>query len=290
MAPYRSVIKSGLIHQEVREDAPLPVYKAHRIPRARIEVRRTTEEEGENEQPAGRMGLVRRREAARLAVPFDPPSFTSEPPSRPMPEEETPAPDPSDEPEAVPPVNLEAMKAEWEAEWEARMAKAVAEAREEGREAGRTEAEREFREELESNRAAFREEAARLREQWRVFLEKAEPMLAHLAFTTAQTILDAPLPEEITELATRALSRAVDQLAASPPLRISLHPVDLLRLRESGLIDELTAEHSGIEWDSDEQLREGDWIVQSPSAMIRHIKSELLHSLRARLDLPALDD
>ncbi len=255
-----------------------------RIPRARIAVAPV---EAQEETPYRLSGVVRRNEAALLAEPFELPVLAPDPefpPAAPEPEPEEPV-----EPPPPPPVDPEALKAEWDAAWQARMTEAVEQARKEGYDAGRAEAEEALRAEVASAKAAFVADAARLQEAWRAFMEKAEPMLAHLAFTTAGAILDAPLPTDVKDLATRALSRAVDRLAGEAQLRISLHPVDLLRLRESGLADELSAAHPGLEWDSDERLREGDWIVQSPAAMIRRVKEELLETLRERLGLPPLD-
>ncbi len=284
MHPFRHIIKSDAA-QGLGSPPPEPSEQMlRRIPRTRIAIAPV---ETQEETPHHLRGVVRRNEAALLAEAFELPVLAPEPAfplAAPEPEPEEPV-----EPPPPPPVDAEALKAEWDAVWEARMAEAVERARQEGRETGRAEAEEALRDEVEAAKAAFIEDAARLRDAWRAFMEKTEPMLAHLALTTARTILDAPLPSDVKDLATRTLSRAVDRLAGETPIHISLHPVDLLRLRESGLADELSAAHPGLEWDSDERLKEGDWVVQSPAAMIRHIKEELLDTLRARLGLPPLD-
>ncbi|WP_457651526.1 hypothetical protein [Rhodocaloribacter sp.] len=285
MHPFRNIIKSDAA-QVLGSSDPQPSERLlRRVPHTRIAIAPV---ETEEETPYRLKGVVRRNEAALLAEAFELPALAPEPAfplAAPEPEPEEPV-----EPPPPPPVDPEALKAEWDAMWEARMAEAVERAREEGREAGRAEAEEAMRAEVEAAKAAFVEDAARLRDAWRAFMEKTEPLLAHLAFTTARAILDAPLPSDVKDFATRTLSRAVDRLAGEAPLRISLHPVDLLRLRESGLADELSEAHPGLEWDSDERLKEGDWIVQSPAAMIRHVKDELLDTLRARLGLSPLDD
>jgi flagellar assembly protein FliH len=286
MYTFRNIIKSDAA-QVLGSSDPQPSERLlRRVPRTRIAIAPV---EPEEETPYRLTGVVRRNEAALLAEVFELPVLEPAPAfplAAPEPEPEEPV----EPPPPPPPVDPDALKAEWDAAWEARMAEAVERARQEGREAGRAEAEEALRAEVEAAKAAFLEDAARLRDAWRAFMEKTEPMLAHLAFTTARAILDAPLPSDVKDFAARTLSRAVDRLAGEAPLRISLHPVDLLRLRESGLADELSAAHPGLEWDSDERLKEGDWIVQSPAAMIRHVKEELLDTLHARLGLPPLDD
>ncbi|GIV59770.1 MAG: hypothetical protein KatS3mg043_0859 [Rhodothermaceae bacterium] len=228
--------------------------------------------------------IIRREAARRLAEPFEVPLLTAEP-AFPLPQPEKPAAD--DLPAST--EALEALRARWEAEQEEafarRLAEAVERARAEGYDAGYWEAEQALRREFEASRAALREDVARLKACWQSFLEKVEPLLGHLAFTIAQTILDAPLPTELKDAGTRSLSAAIDRLAGEAPLAVRLHPVDLLRLRESGLLDEVAAAHPGLTWDSDESLQEGDWIVESPAAMIRHVKAELLETLRRRMGL-----
>ncbi|RMF71403.1 MAG: hypothetical protein D6740_06830 [Alphaproteobacteria bacterium] len=241
--------------------------------------------------PAPRRARVIPREAARvLAAPFEVPVLAAAP-SFPLPE--LPEESEEDEPR-VSAEDLEQLRAQWAAEQEAaferRLEAAVEQARSEGYEQGYRDAEEALRATVDADRAALREDMRRLREAWQSFIGQTEPLLAHLAVTMAQSILDAPLPPEVREVATRALSAAVDRIAGDPPLTIHVHPVDLLRLRETGLLQELSAEHPGLQWDSDESLREGDWIVESPAAMIRHLRDELLHEFQQRLGLSPLDD
>ncbi len=229
-----------------------------------------------------RRHVVRREEARVLARAFELPILEFEP-AFPLPA----PPEPPAAPE--PPPDLETLKATWDAAWQARLEEATETARKEGFEKGYAEAEAALREEVEKDRAALAETASHLQDTWRQFMVKTEPLLSHLAFTMAQAILDAPLSNDVKELSTRALSQAVDKLSQDPPLQISVHPVDLLRLRETGIVDQLEASFECLQWDSNDTLKEGDWIVQSPVAMVRHLKEELLHTLRERLSLPPLE-
>ncbi len=220
--------------------------------------------------------VVRRSEAQIVARPFELQALASLP-SYPLANERA---DPVDE---------EAERAKHEAEWQARLDREVAAAEKAGYEKGYAAAESAMRAETDAARAAFIHDAGQLKACWEEFTQKTEPLLAHLALTMTQTILDAPLSPEVQKVAARSLSTAIDRLATDPPIQISLHPVDLLRLRESGIVDELEASHEGLQWDPDEAMHEGGWVVQSPVAMIRHLKAELAHTLRTQLGLPDLD-
>lgn len=73
-------------------------------------------------------------------------------------------------------------------------------------------------------------------------------MLVELALEVAETLLDAPLPESIRGVSARTLTEAVEQLARSAPLEISMHPVDFLRLQEQGVIAQLESRHPDLHW------------------------------------------
>ena len=115
------------------------------------------------------------------------------------------------------------------------------------------------------------------------YVRQCEPILADLAFQVAETLLDAPLPTHIKSVSTKALSSAIEHLAADPPVDISLHPVDFLHLQETGLIEQLRATHERLRWHPDSTLKQGDWKVQSPQGAIRRLQEELVAALRQRL-------
>lgn len=261
----------------VEERIPMP----RRIPGALVAQTETPPEE----DCFGHRRIFRKDEARMLVQAFELPVLDFEP-AFPLPEVREAPPPPPPEPEP----DVEAVKAALEAEWQARLDEAVAAARDEGLAEGRAEAEAALRAEVDAARDAFAEAADKLQQAWEQYMAKTEPLLSHLAFTMAQAILDAPLSHDVKELSARALSQAVDRLAHTPPLQISIHPVDLLRLRETGIVDQLEGAYESLRWDPNEDLKEGDWVVQSPVAMVRHLKEELLHTLRERLTLPRLDD
>ena len=201
-------------------------------------------------------------------------------------------PPPPPEPEAPAPPLPELVEAriEWEAEARISLQEAVEQARAEAFAAGHADAEAALRAEHEATRQAFSQDVERLQQSWRTFMQQCEPMLAQLAFTLAETILESPLPEAVKSLSTRTLSTAVEHLGGTPPLKISLHPVDLFRLQESGLADQLATMHPSLRWDANADLQQGDWAVQSPAGLIRHLRDELITTFRQRLGLQDLSD
>lgn len=188
-------------------------------------------------------------------------------------------------PGGVPPRAAEALRAEWEAEWEEHLEaerKAIREAAfAEGYEAGR----QEQAEEAEAEHRVLLEDLSRLEGLAQRFLTRCEPQLIDLAFEIAQAVLGAPLPPEVRRLAERALTEAVEALAGEAPLEVSLHPVDLLRLQESGLVGSLESLHPGLRWEPNPEFKQGEWIASSPAATVRRLEQELLATLRDRLSL-----
>mgnify|MGYP001220138896 CR=1 FL=1 len=121
---------------------------------------------------------------------------------------------------------------------------------------------------------------AQLRQRWHEFIEDSKPVLLEIAVDVAEALLDAPLPESIRGASARAIAEAVEELAGTGTLTVSLHPVDYQRLQEKGLIDQLNANHErSLRWHPDPERPEGDWSVESPAAVIRHYKSEILDTV-----------
>lgn len=145
------------------------------------------------------------------------------------------------------------------------------------------------REEMERNvadiRNAFVEDLRRIEAAVETFYQRTEPQLAALAFHVAEAILRAPLPEQIRAVSERFLTEAVERATAETTADVSLHPVDYLRLQENGVVERLSALHSGLRWHPDPDLKQGDWIVSSPLTTTRRIEAELLDALRSQLGL-----
>lgn len=200
--------------------------------------------------------------------------------------------EPEQSPEEAPAsaLNEAALRAAIEAEWQERLEEAVSQAHAEGEAAGRATAEAEWTPRLQALQEQLACELERLRQAWADYTRRLEPLLVELALEVAETLLDAPLPESIRGVSARTLTEAVEQLARSAPLEISMHPVDFLRLQEQGVIAQLESRHPDLHWDLNSELSEGDWIVQTPTAMQRRIRQEMLERLRQRLGLTPHSD
>lgn len=172
-----------------------------------------------------------------------------------------------------------------EAAWQARLDEAVARARQEGFDEGVAAVQAEMQDALEAARGAFLDDVARLEAAVRDFFSRTEPLMATLAFEIAETILNAPLPGDIRHVAGGAITEAVERATGESSVDVTLHPVDYLRLQESGLVDQLNAMHSGLRWHPSPDARQGDWVVQSPVASTRRLESELLATLKQQLGL-----
>ncbi|NNF59045.1 MAG: hypothetical protein HKN04_12495 [Rhodothermaceae bacterium] len=177
----------------------------------------------------------------------------------------------------------------WEAEWkqqaDAEREAAVATAREQAYEEGIAAARAEYGAEREAERAAFASDAAGLRALWEGHLAAADPLLVGLAVDVAEAVLDGPLGGDARDATTAAITSAIERFAAQPPLVVTLHPVDHLRLQEAGMVDALTATHPGLRWVPDAALAEGDWSLDAAGAAVRHVRAEVLYDLRRRLGL-----
>ena len=133
---------------------------------------------------------------------------------------------------------------------------------------------------------SVRQSAERLGALWAQGVRELEPMLAALAVEAAEAVLEAPLSEAQRSAAGRALSTAIDTVAGGPAVTVSLHPIDLLRVQESGLAGALDETHADLRWEADAELAEGDWAVSTDEAAVRRVRSAMIAALRERLGLP----
>ncbi len=193
---------------------------------------------------------------------------------------------PADESTArVPSLDVAALKEQWEAEWRQKYDEAVAEAKRQAYEEGYRDASTAFKADLKEAQDAFAVALQRFQETWENFIKRSETLLLEIALEIAQFILDAPLPERITHTTEKVLAEMLEELAADTPIKLSLNPLDLLRMQESGILDHIKEQFPALRWDPQTTLKEGNWIIQTPRKAIRRISDELLANLRDRFGL-----
>jgi len=261
-----------------------------RIPRERVQIDLSDASSPPQRRSYQERGVVPREEAAftptPIAVPGDADELSDAEAGDGMADNE---PDAPEEPEAESVDPLDELRAELEAEWSANVEAAAAEARQEGFESGydvgyedgvddtKAHLGQQFDAEVEQLAA----DVAQLRSLWEDYIEASEPALLELAVEVGEALLDTPLPESIRGASARAIAEAVEELASAGSLTVTLHPVDYQRLQEKGLIEQLTANHEQtLHWNPDPDHAEGDWSVESPTALIRHHKAEALDALK----------
>lgn len=166
---------------------------------------------------------------------------------------------------------------------ERRLAKEVAEAREAALEDGFQRGQAAAVKHIESERANLMRAMDGVTAAWDSLSANSEPLLAELAFKMVEAILESPLPENMRALSTGALSDAMEKLADSRSVQVSLHPADYMMLDESAVLVPLTHNHPNISWRTDASMERGDWEAQSAEAVIRRVAKELLADLRSRL-------
>ena len=187
----------------------------------------------------------------------------------------------------------EKMRAEWEANWQSRLNDAVENARTEGYNQGFAAAKLELEESFEASKIAYNEGLKGLRDTWSSFINRSETLLLEIAIDIAQFLVDVPLPNRFSKLTEDALIEALEVLAHDVPVRLSLNPVDLMRLQETGMVKHIEEQFPTLRWDPQATLKEGNWIVQTPRQAIRRVSQEILDSLRDRFGLTentAIDD
>ncbi len=182
-------------------------------------------------------------------------------------------------------VDVEALREEIAAEWRARLDEEIEKARDDGYRQGHADTLRTHQRKFDQDRASLTADAAAFASARSKLLVDSETLAARLAFDVAESILGATLPEAARRASMGALSNALEQIAADQTVLATLHPVDLLRLSENGLADEMQAAHAGLKLEADPLLDEGDWHLATPVAVVRRVRSELLDTLRRRLGL-----
>lgn len=190
------------------------------------------------------------------------------------------------EPAEAPTAEIEQLKqrlASSQRSMERRLAKEVAEAREAALEEGFQQGQAAAVEHIEAEKANLIRAMDGITAAWDSLSANSEPLLAELAFKMVEAILESPLPESMRTLSTGALSDAMEKLADSRAVQVSLHPADYMMLDESGVLVPLTQNHPNISWRTDASMERGDWEAQSTEAVIRRVAKELLSDLRSRL-------
>lgn len=239
-------------------------------------------------------GVVNRDNAALQVEPYVIPTPELDP-DHPLPDDYDHTPDtlPEEETDEAPDDEAERTNDEWQEELERATEEAhaagyeegYAEGEADGYEEGYAAAEDELRAAYESEVQAMANQLAQLETRWEAWLEELEPHFVEMSLEIAELLLDAPLPESVQGASARAIAEAIESLAGTTPLQVDLHPVDYQRLDESGLIEQLDANHGDqLRWNPDPELAEGDWSVESTTAVVRHVRAELLATLRDRLN------
>ncbi len=222
---------------------------------------------------------VLRADEARVSsepVNIDITAFEADYPLPPSPEPET---------DAAPAFDPDRLRAEIEAEWEKKLEDAVLRVREEAFEAGYGRAKEEMRQATEQVHRDLAADAVRMKESLDQFMHSVEVRAVELAVDAAEAALGSPLTDRARVEVERSLAAAVEELAGDGNIDVSLHPVDLLRIQESGFDAQLSAALPGLRWHPDDTLAEGDWSARSSQAVIRRVRSEMVDAIRTRLGI-----
>lgn len=223
--------------------------------------------------------LIRREVTATADRPIEVKMRVSEHVQRPQPKNSDTEPTPPDStPEEV------------EAAWQLRLEEARIQAFAEGREAGHAAATAEYEKDLLELKRQFAEDLDAIQQSWDAYMRQSEPHLVQLAFRLARTVLDAPLPDEVRQIAERTVADAIERMATDVTVEIILHPVSFLRIQEAGIEEQLNAVHSKLRWRTNPDIKQNEWIVQSPRATTRRIESELIDELQRELASPSPPD
>jgi flagellar assembly protein FliH len=292
------VTSASIDEVDFRTEEPLGAAST-RIPSEKVDVSKEPDRSGEGAPPRGRVLRAEETRPAARPVPVEPvsPDGDDAPDASPAPTSEDGADrEPPSEEESP---DEDAPPARSDAEWQEHLEAAVQEARTEGFEAGReegyedgyddgyAEAEATLRAEWEEEREALIADTTRFEEVWTQYVEESESRFVELALQLAEAIVDAPLSDSLRRASEEALTEAVAELAATPPITLTVHPVDFQRLQESGLAEHLTDKYPDLQLESDPECTEGDWSVSSPAGVIRRRRKEVIETLREHLSLSA---
>ena len=182
-------------------------------------------------------------------------------------------------------LELEQLKRQLEQEWQKKLDEEVERAKESAFEEGYNRAKDQFEQKVENSKKEFEKGLDRIKESWENYLKRSEAILMQIALEITQFIIDIPLPKQYSDITESVLNDALDQLSRETPLALSLNPLDLLRLQESGMMDVLKEKFPALRWDPQPTLKEGNWIIQTPQQAIRRISDELLHHLKGQFGL-----
>lgn len=298
----QSDVTTASLDEDLRDEAPLGGTSS-RIPAEKVG---PPEKSDASDGPAPSMRVLRSDQTREAAEPVlvepvapesgsesgsDSPDASSEPAGA---DETEPAADDEDEEADAPPERTDA-------EWRERMEEAVEEARAEGYDAGREDgyqagydegyedAETTLRAEWEEERESLIGDITRFEEVWTQYIDENESRFVELALQLAESIVDAPIADSLRKASEEALTEAVAELAGTPPITVTVHPVDYQRLQESGLADHLTDKYDELQLESDPERTEGDWTVASPAGAVRRRRREVIDTLRSHLRLTASD-
>ena len=175
------------------------------------------------------------------------------------------------------------IRKEVETEWSRKLEDAVLSVREEAFGAGYGRA----RDELEASVEQTRSELSADLERWKLmmdeFRESLEVRAVELALDAAQAELDFAVPKVAQVEMERSLVTAIEDLSGDGAVEVSLHPVDLLRIQESGFDAQISSLTTSLRWSPDETLEQGDWSARTPKAVVRRIRREMIEHIRTRL-------
>jgi hypothetical protein len=184
-----------------------------------------------------------------------------------------------------PPVDVEALREQIAAEWRERLEEEVARAREDGYRQGHADTQRTHQKKFEADRAALSADLASAVKARAGLLADAERLAATLALDVAESILGAGVGEAVRKASLGSLHNALETLGRDAHVVLTVHPVDLLRLSETGVDDEIAQAHPSLRLVADPDIDEGDWQLTTPETTIRNVRLELMANLRRRLGL-----
>lgn len=285
----QSNVTSAPLNEELREGPKES--SSLRIPGEKINVQ---DQDQSHDEPVAREPVLDPDQTRKTSEPvrIDP----IEPEPAPSPQTPSPEHTEEEEPDSEDEASNES-PSRTDAEWEKRLEEAVEEARTEGYEKGYSEgyddgydeAEKSLRAEWEDERAALIGDINQFEELWAQYVDENESRMVELTLQMAEAIVDAPLTDALRRVSEEAVIDAVAELAGTPPITITVHPVDFQRFHESGLAEHLTEKYEELQLESDPKREEGDWTVASPAGAIRRRRSEVIDTLRERLRLSASD-
>lgn len=180
---------------------------------------------------------------------------------------------------------LETLRAEWDVAWQAKLDEAEKKIRIEAFAKGYEAAREELQSNIEQTQNDFHAGLGRLQDTWNSLIKRSETLLLEIALEIVEFLIDAPLPNRFTHATERALLEALELLSRDVPISLSLNPVDLLQLQESGILAHIKDQFPSIRLDPQSTLKEGNWIVQTPRQAIRRVSDELLANLRDQFGL-----